>query len=100
MIGEEVVNRIWVRVETREDVGKRGQAKGAFVMLRWGCWDVDIGLSLLWGRDCDSGGYVGRAVAIDEWEVNVFWKDGYGRCYSRATFAQERGKDPRGSWSD
>ena len=59
MIGEEVVNRIWVRVETREDVGKRGQAKGAFVMLRWGCWDVDIGLSLLWGRDCDSGGYVG-----------------------------------------
>jgi hypothetical protein len=76
--------------ETQEDVGKWAQAKGALVMLQWGCWDMDIWLGLLWGRDCDSGGYVGGAVAIDEWEVNVIWKDGCGWCYSHATFAQER----------
>jgi len=87
-IGEEVVN------EMREDVGKQGQGKGALVMLQWGVGTWILGW-VYYG--------VGIAIwadtwvaAIDEWEVDVFGKDGWPvrqSCYICP------GEDLRGSWS-
>jgi hypothetical protein len=82
------------RGEMRESMGRQGHGETASVMLWWDCWEADIGLCPLWCQDCDSGRYVGGVIAIDEWEVDVFWKDGWPVLQSHYIRLGEGEKDP------